>query len=167
MVAQASRSDLLILAFPLFADSLPAAVIAALEILSDNSRKTVSPKPQRLVAIVNNGFPEAWQNAIAVQICKRFADESGLVWSGGFSLGGGGAINGTPLDRAGARARNARKALDMAAEDLLEEGAVSKRAIDLMAKPSIPKWLYLWMSNRGWKQQAKACVAEEKLYNKL
>jgi hypothetical protein len=36
-----------------------------------------------------------------------------------------------------------------------------------MAKPLIQKWLYLFMGNRGWKKQAKANGAQDKLYNQL
>ena len=166
LVTQASNCDVLLLAFPLFADSLPAPVIATLEMLAEQRKKDASSKIQLLMTIVNNGFPEAQQNAIAVQICRRFAKEAGLKWAGGLSLGGGGAINGVPLEKAGFVARNAKKALDYAANDLIEGRAISKQAVELMVKPSIPRWLYLWMSNRGWKQQAKACGAEDRLYDR-
>jgi hypothetical protein len=167
MLNLTSSSDLIILAFPLYADSLPAPVIAALEMIAQQRQNTAQPASQRFLTIVNNGFPEAHQNAIAVQICRRFCVEAGLDWAGGLSLGGGGAIDGASLEKAGFVSKNARKSLDLAANDLLAGSAISKTATDLMAKSPIPKWLFLWMANRGWKKQAKVCRAESKLYNKL
>jgi arsenate reductase-like glutaredoxin family protein len=53
-------------------------------------------------------------------------------------------------------ARKVRKSLDMDARDILDNKPISEEAVDLMAKPLIPKWLYSFMSNRGWKRIAKA-----------
>ncbi len=52
-------------------------------------------------------------------------------------------------------ARNVKKALDLTARALSEEKAISEEATNLMAKSIIPRTLYMWMGNRGWKQQAK------------
>jgi multimeric flavodoxin WrbA len=158
-------SDILILSFPLYVDSLPATMIAALERIAQQQAKATQTKKQKLVAIVNNGFPEASQNNTAIAICKRFAFEVHFEWMGGLSMGGGGVIGGQQLDRAGFAAKNARKALDLAAKDLLEGEPVSQQAVQLMAKMAIPKWLYIMISNRGWKKQAKAFGAADKLEN--
>ena len=167
MLELVGASDLLVLAFPLYIDSLPAQLIAAFEKIAVQRKNAASPKTQELVVIVNNGFPESAQNATALAICRQFALETGIEWVGGLSLGGGGVINGSSLEEAGFVARNIRKALDFAARDLLEGKVVSRQAVDLMAKPAIPRWLYLFASNRAWKKQAKACGVEDKLYNKV
>jgi hypothetical protein len=55
------RADLVVLAFPLYVDTLPAPVISALEdVVAHGTSKT---KPTRFAAIVNCGFPNASQNA--------------------------------------------------------------------------------------------------------
>ena len=166
MLELVKASDLLILAFPLYIDCLPAAVISALEEIAQQRKNADTPKKQRFLAIVNNGFPEASQNCTALAICKRFAFESGIEWAGGLSLGGGGPIDGKPLEETGFIGRNVRKALDLAASDLLQNQPVSQKAVDLMAKPIVPKGLYLLMANRGWKMMAKQFSAEDKLYSK-
>jgi hypothetical protein len=166
MLQKATGSNLLILAFPLYVDCLPAPVIAELELLADQRKNAETPKNQRLVAIVNCGFPEASQNNTALAICRRFASETGIEWAGGLSLGGGGAISGTKLEDAGFVAQNARKAVGLAAEDLLEGRAISSEAVDLMAKMQIPKWLYLFLGNRGWKKMAKKYGCQDRLYNR-
>lgn len=166
MLQKASGSELLILAFPLYIDCLPACVIKALELIANQRKKVDSAGKQQLLAIVNNGFPEASQNNTALAICRRFAFETGIEWSGGLSLGGGGAIAGNKLEDMGVMTKNVRKALDLAAKDLLEGKAVSSEAVDLMAKSLIQKWLYLFVGNRGWKKQAKAYGTQDKLYSR-
>ena len=165
MLELVKASDLLILAFPLYVDCLPAAVILNLELIAQQRRGSESLKSQRLVAIVNNSFPEASQNNTALAICRRFASEANIDCAGGLSLGGGGVIGGNPLDKLGFIARNVRKALDLTAKNLIENRAVPKEAVDLMAKPMVPKRLYLTIGNRNWKKQAKAYGSENKLYN--
>jgi multimeric flavodoxin WrbA len=165
MLELVKASDLIILSFPLYVDSLPAAAIKALEHIAQGQREMNTSKKHRLVAIVNNGFPEASQNSTAIAICKQFASEANFEWAGGLGLGGGGAIGGKPLKQVGSIARNARKALDLAAADLLEDKPVSKEAANLMAKQLVPKWLYLAIGNRSWKQQAKAFGSQNKLYD--
>ena len=166
MGALVKASDVMILAFPLYVDCLPAAVISALELIAEQRKSESSPKNQRLVAIVNNGFPEASsQNNTALAICKQFCSEAKVEWAGGLGLGGGGAISGRPLGEVGFIVRNVRKALDLAAADLLAGRAVSKQAVDLMAKTLVAKWLYLIMGNQGWKQRARASGIEDKLYS--
>ena len=165
MLEMVKVSDIVILAFPLYVDSLPAAAVAALELIAKQQRDSKPSKKQRLVAIVNNGFPEPSQNNTAIAICKQFAAEANFEWAGGISLGGGGAIGGSPLAEAGFIARNVRKSLDLAATNLLEDKPVSKKAVDLMAKPMVPKWLYLMIGNRNWKKEAKKLGTQDKLYN--
>jgi multimeric flavodoxin WrbA len=166
LLAKAAASNLIILAFPLYIDSLPAQLILALEKVAQQRRSTASPKPQRLVAIVNNGFPEASQNATAVAICRQFANEAGIDWAGGLSLGGGGAINGANLKDAGYIARHVVESLDLAVADLLVQRPVSDEAVALMAKNVIPRWLFLFFANRGWKGMAKKYDAEKNLLDR-
>ena len=58
MLELVNASDIVVLAFPLYVDSLPAVVIAALELVAVQRQSETVPKSLRLVAIVNNGFPE-------------------------------------------------------------------------------------------------------------
>ncbi len=148
------RADLVILAFPLYVDTLPYLVTSALEQMAEH-RRGLGETAQQLVAIANCGFPEAHHNDMALAICRRFAQEARFEWAGGLALGMGGAINGQPLAEAGGPARNAIAALDQAAEALATGHCVPEQAIKLMARPSIPHWLYLLFSNWGWRRQAR------------
>ncbi len=103
---------------------------------------------------MNSGFPEASQNATALRICRRFADEARFEWAGGIALGGGEAIGGRPLAKVGGMARNVVRALDLAASELAAGRPVPEAAIRLMARPLVPTWLYLLFGRRGWRRRA-------------
>jgi multimeric flavodoxin WrbA len=149
------HSDILILAFPLYVDSLPSPVIGALEIIAEHRREMDKPKRQSFVAICNCGFPETHQTETALAICRRFALETGMEWAGGLGLGMGAAIDGKPLEKLGFMTRNVRKSLKLTANALASGNPVPQEALDLMAKPFMPIWLYLWFGNLGWRRQAR------------
>ena len=148
-------ADLVMLAFPLYVDSLPAPVMAALERIAARRSGAGTTRP-RFAALANCGFPEAAHNATALAICETFARQAGFDWAGALSLGAGeGLVHGAPLAEAGGPAIPIRKALDLAAEALLQGQPIPQSAIDLLAKPIIPGWAYRAMGIFGWRQQAK------------
>ncbi|MEI7771754.1 MAG: NAD(P)H-dependent oxidoreductase, partial [Chloroflexales bacterium] len=159
--AALDSADLIVLAFPLYVDSLPAPVTAALELIA--AQRAGRRSAQRFVAITNCGFPEAHHCDSALAICARFAEQAGLTWAGGLALGGGGMINGTPLPALGGRTRMARQSLAMAAAALASGQAVPRAATDLLAKLSVPAWLYLLLAGLGWRQQARHYKAQKQI----
>lgn len=160
------NSDLLIIAFPLYVDSLPSQLIKAMELIAERRKAMEDPKKPQLLAIINSGFPEAAQNDTALAICRRFAKESAIEWIGGLALGGGAAIDGRSLDEAGGMVRNVKKSLDLTAEALAEGKPLPQDAIDLMAKRLAPTRMYLFMGNLGWKRQAKKNGVRKSLDNR-
>jgi NAD(P)H-dependent FMN reductase len=151
----ADGADLLILATPLYVDSLPSGVIRAMELLAARRRPAAQARPARFAAVMNCGFPEAGHNDTALAICKRFAAEAGFEWAGGLSMGMGEAIGGRPLEKAGRMLRKVRTALDMAAATLAEGQPVPAEAARVMAKPLLPSWLCMFIGNLRWKRVAK------------
>ena len=152
------EADLLLLACPLYVDSLPAHVTKLLELTAERRQDQRAPRSQRLVAILNCGFPEAFHNDTALAICQRFAHETGIEWAGGLALGGGETIAGRSLQNMGFLgflARNPRKALDLAAAALAQGDVIPDEAATLMAKPLVPARLYEWAASRAWKKRAK------------
>ena len=148
-------SDLVVLTFPLYIDSLPAPVIKAMEMIAKHREEAADVRRQKFVAISNSGFPEAHQNLIALEICRCFAQRSGFEWAGGLAFGMGPVTRRKPLDELGGIVRNVKKALDVTALALSEGRAIPEEASKQMAKSILPHRLYWWMGNRRWKYDAK------------
>jgi hypothetical protein len=149
------KADLVVLAFPLYVDQLPGAVIAGLErIEQDLAAAPLASRP-RFLAIGNCGFPEAHHIDPALEITRLYALQLGWEWAGGLALGGGEMIHGAPLAEAGGRALHLLQALELTAAALDQDQPVPQQAVDLFAKPVIPAFLYRWMGGFGWKQRAR------------
>ena len=151
--------DLIVLAFPLYIDSLPGPVMRLLELIEAQPAKAhaaeVAGRPA-FAAIVNSGLPEAEQNQTALAICANFARRAGSTWAGGLALGGGyGVVNGTPLDQLGWRANSIRKSLELTAGSLASGNPIPSEAIGLMAKQRIPRWMILSFGPVGWFLKAR------------
>jgi hypothetical protein len=162
MLSQVADSDLLILAFPLYVDSLPSGLILALEKIAEDRKKTEPTKHTGVLAIVNNGFPDSKQNATAIAICKQFANETGFEWVGGLTMGAGAMINGMPLEKA-PMIKNIKKSLDLTAKSLIDDSPLPDEAMQLMAKPVMPKFILTMFANMGWKNMAKPYGNQKKL----
>jgi hypothetical protein len=159
LLAAVDAADVVILAFPLYVDSLPYLVTKALERItahrlgSHGTAEAAATRPMFL-AIANCGFPEAAHNATALAICAQFADEAGFEWAGGLALGEGGAISGRPLAEVSGMAHNVVSALDKVAEALAAGRPAPEEAVALMARPFIPATAYMLLGDLGWLMQA-------------
>jgi len=135
-------ADLVVLATPLYVDSLPAPVIWAMEQLSaEELPERLRAHPRRFAALINCGFPEPSQNATCAGICQQFAQSVGFEWAGALTLG-----------TAGAPTRRVRRAIELAAVALAAGGVIPEEAC--LSKPVVPPWLYP-LANLVWKLQAR------------
>ena len=149
-----SRADVVVLATPLYVDSLPAPLTEALEILARRLGPATSPRP-RFLAVVNCGFPEAVHTDTALAICRLWAREAGLDWIGGLGIGAGGMFAGKPLAEQGGRSWALTRALDLSANAVVRGEVVPEEALRLPRKLPIPAWLYRFFGDWGFRQDAK------------
>lgn len=165
LLAASEKADLLLLAFPLYVDSLPFLVTKALELIASHRQSLETRKTQQLVAVVNNGFPEAHQNALALAICHVFAVQSGITWAGGLVMGAGEALSGgeslTTRSPSHLSVNHVRAALDIAAAALGKGLPVPGEAVQRMARnpmPGLPfaawRWLFMKMGRGYWHRRA-------------
>ncbi|OGD22956.1 MAG: hypothetical protein A2W03_06200 [Candidatus Aminicenantes bacterium RBG_16_63_16] len=166
MYEAVDTADLLILSFPLYVDQLPAPLVQAAELIAERRRARPASKPQKIMAIVQCGFPETLQNQAACDILRQFAKEAGFEWAGALAMGMGGAVAGRPLEKAGGMVRNVVKALDLTADSLVRGGNVPQEAAGLISRPLTPKWLYVLIANFGWRSQARKHGARKLVYSK-
>ena len=153
-------ADLIILSFPLYVDSLPAPVIKSLEMIKKGKEKT---KHKQFFAISNSGFPEAAHNNTALKVCRQFSEQMEWEWIGGLAVGMGAAVDGKSLEEIKGMGDNIIVKLDNIFDFIIIEG---KGVGIVEVEPSIPKWLYVFMGNMGWRFQAIKNGVWKKLHNK-
>lgn len=158
--SRVDRAGLILVVFPLYVDALPHLLTKALALMAAH-RAAGAPSAQRLVGIVNSGFPETHQNAVALAICREFAAHSGFIWAGGLALGGGGAIGGQPLTeakRSGPPVKHVVAALEMTAAALAEGLPVPAEAARTIGKSPLPfpvwRRLYILLAGRSFEKLA-------------
>lgn len=162
LLARIDEADIVILASPLYVDSLPAAVIRLMEMIGARERM----KEQTFAVIVNCGFPEPSHNDTAVAIVRRFALEAGFNWAGAIAFGQGGVVGARPLNEHGGPTQWISKALALAAQALRESREIPEEARELLRKPFIPKALYVKFGDLGWKAEARKNKVQKKLYDR-
>jgi multimeric flavodoxin WrbA len=172
------RSDLIILAFPLYIDALPFLVTKALEVIARHRKNLHVNKHQKIFTVINNGFPEFHQNALALAICRFFADQCGISWAGALALGAGQAIvDGQKLtssERKGPPVKHIMESLEKAGADLAKGNIISPNIQSQISKnpiPVVPYWVWGWMfkkfGGQMWERRAlQNKVEKEEMYAK-
>ncbi len=167
LVSKALDSDILILVSPLYVDSIPSITIKVLEEFYKLKKDSYSKK-QRFMAIFNCGFPEPNHNDLAMDICKKFASDSGLEWVGGVTIGMGPSLDGKSLEKS-RMARNLCSGLDIAVEALINGDSVPREAENIASKPLMPLSIVKFvMCNFGsilWGNRMDKSV-KKKMYDK-
>ena len=136
-LAAIDRADLILLAFPLYIDSLSFLMMKFLEVMAEHISARSEESLKRLFAIINNGFPEAHHNAPALAICRQFAADTGMIWSGGLAMGGGVVFNGQSIEetqRKGLPVKHVIQALDIAGAALADGQIVPPRSCQIDGK---------------------------------
>jgi len=159
LAAEVDAADLLILAFPLYADSLPFLATKALQVVTKHRQANPTRRPQSMVVLVNNGFIDSYQNYVALAICHQFAQQNGITWAGALAMGAGEALSsGQPLRPP--LGRYAIEALEMTGEALGEGNAVPDEAVALIGRSPFPtllwRWLFAMVGTRTFHRQASA-----------
>lgn len=147
-------SELVVFAFPLYVDSLPAPLTRLLELIAERRASVAPAGMPRLAVLVQCGFPEPHQCDTAVGICRLFAERTGMRWAGALAMGMGGSL-GEDFRKVPGGGRDLLKALDMASEALAGGGEIPEEAARLFAKPLMPRWVYTLFGNLGWRMQLR------------
>lgn len=140
-------NDIIVVAFPLYVDSIPSNMLGVLrdiELKISGKRKNV-----KVYAIVNNGFYDAAQNSIAVDMiwkwCERCRFEKGCA----VAVGAGEMLRAAPLGHG--PSTNAGNALDKLADNIKNRNF----ADSIFVEPNFPRPLYRFAAHVGWRKQAK------------
>lgn len=159
------NSDIIVIAFPLYVDTLPSTVIEFLVNLEKYAKD--SKNSPRVYSVVNCGFFEGIQNKHAIQIIKNFCDKTGYKWRFGVGIG------------AGEFMKHTKTSIPLNSEikhDIYEAFMEIKNDINITSEdikdnfflsPKIPKSSFISTGSTHWIEAAKnMSVSEEQLYSR-
>jgi hypothetical protein len=154
LLAGIAESDLVVLSFPVYWDAVPAPVLRLLEAwaaaVADGSMPVA---PRRLAVLTQCGFPEASHCQVAIDVCRIFAEKTGVAWEGALAFGMGGAIEGGFVEQSPLRSR--LSALDAAVDALAASETIPASSAEAFARPLVPAWTYPLVGGFAWSRQAK------------
>ncbi|HKM34541.1 MAG TPA: hypothetical protein VJY54_07345 [Lachnospiraceae bacterium] len=149
MMADLYPCDALVFAYPLYVDGIPSHLLSCLRELE---KEGINNKNCMVFCIVNSGFFEGKQNAIAIEILKNWCHKMKLQWGMGIGVGGGGSLfqmQSAPLGTGPKKSLgNAYTLLKHCLED-------QTSGEDLYISVNLPKWIYKLGAEAGWKQMIK------------
>lgn len=162
LLAAVENCALLVMAFPLYVDHIPAPVMELLRRIAER-RQGRQGATQTLAAVVNCGFPETAHCRPAAEIMRIFAAQAGFRFLGCLATGMGGAVGSRDLAKKPGPCRHQAKALGQAAAYLAEGKEIPAGVIKLMGKAMMPFWLYNLAADWGWKRTARKYKVSAKL----
>ena len=123
--------DAYVFAFPLYVDGVPSNLLRELV-----EHEQGLPPGARTYAVVNNGFYEGEQNALALAILRNWSHRAGLAWGQGIGAGAGPMLDSVPPDR------RPMKALGCALDTLAANILAGAGGEDIYSRPGFPRALY-------------------------
>jgi hypothetical protein len=146
----------LIFVFPLYVDGIPSHLLRLLDEIQNSVASGAA-----VYCVVNNGFYEAHQNSVALELMENFCVRSGLRWGQGLGVGAGGMIPAAPIGRG--PLKNLGKALDALSENIRDNKTAGNRFVE----PNFPKFLYNMAAHISFRAQArKYGLKTKQLYDK-
>lgn len=150
MFVELLQEETLLIAFPLYVDSLPAPLIEILTRIEE-AAASVKNKP-RVYALCNCGFYEGSQCKLALDMARHFAARIGCPWGGGIGIGCGGMLSMRKDDLSrGPMAPVYAGMLDIC--DAIRDQSALKE--DLLISPSFPRFFYRMAGNMSWRRMAR------------
>lgn len=152
LIAEMEKYSDVIIAFPLYADSLPVGLLNFLKNLENNL-----PAQRPVISIlINCGFLEYEQNCVAVSMIRYFCRRNNFPIGSILMLGSGEAILDTPFRYIAVRAIKR-----------LSESVNKGNYKDITATMPLPKWLFKMAARSYWIRYGKKFGVSEKEMQRL
>lgn len=150
LAEKASACDALVLAFPLYVDSIPSHLLTVMERM-ERTRCIRESTP--VYVIVNCGFYEGEQCDLALEMAKHWCQRCGAKWGGGLGFGGGGGLEMMDLAPMG---YGPKKDLGAELKNMAKSIADGTDWDYRFASVNFPAFMYKLGAQCGWRSAAKS-----------
>jgi hypothetical protein len=162
IISNIKNIDILVIAFPLYVDSLPSHVLDFLSILEDNFKGKL--KDITVYVISNCGFYEGNQNKTALKIMRCWCRKINLKWGQGIGIGAGemmGGLSNVPMGK------GPNTSLGLALKNLARNINERNSGEDVFTIPNMfPRFVFRLAANRFWVSKANKNGLNKKDLNK-
>ena len=154
-IAEIIKSDIIVVAFPLYVDGIPSHMLGALYQLEEAFLKVPEPQKTSFYGIINNGFSESFQNRHAAAMLNLFCKRAGISFGQVFAVGAGEMLRSmvemnTPFGEGSLS--YIKKDWDFFVEHIVEQ----KSAPSVFCSPKIPARIFCTIGNLTfWNPSAK------------
>lgn len=151
-----------VLCTPLYLDGLPSQVIRFMEA----ARREYQGPSKRIYVLANMGLYESKQLVNLFSAVRQWCDVMGFDYGGSLGISASELVGVLMqhLPFGVGFTRHAARGMKRLANAIDQEKAMD----DIYAEPfAFPRWLYIWIANRGWKRMARANgIQPEDLYKR-
>lgn len=150
VIEELSAADAWVFAYPLYVDGIPGHLLSCLIQLEEAGLQN---RQIHIYGIVNCGFYEGTQAALALRLLRNWSIKAGFIWRGGVGVGGGGGLAMMPKTEPG---HGPKAPIDKALAALADR--ILKREVqeDHYVSVALPRFLYKMGAQIGWRQMIKA-----------
>ncbi|WP_028042473.1 hypothetical protein [Candidatus Stoquefichus massiliensis] len=152
---QLKSVDVFVISCPLYVDGIPGHLLSCLGQLEETFKNQLQIN---VYGIVNCGFYEGQQARYALNILENWCIKTGLIWSGGIGIGGGGGISQMPN---GPRVP-INKAFQEMGNNIMQKQIQKNQYVSI----AFPRFLYKVAAQFGWRQLMKSNGGKPKDLNK-
>lgn len=138
-------ADIMVVAFPLYVDGIPGKL---LRVMKEIEMQALSTHCQ-LYIVVNNGFYEAKQNHIAIDMTWKWCEKCGIKKGYAIGVGAGEMAQVAPLGV------GPSKNLGLAMTQLVSDIESFKKRDTQWVEPCFPRCLYKIVAHSGWRRSIK------------
>lgn len=149
---QLAECNVLVFAFPLYVDGIPSHLLNCL-IQMERFFSIIKEKDIIVYSLVNCGFYEGHQNALAIEIMKNWCEKTELKWGQGIGIGAGGMITSLKDVPIG---QGPKKNLGLAFEKLTNNILRHESGDDIFITANLPRIIYKFAAEMGWRKSIKA-----------
>lgn len=158
--------DKIVFVSPLYADCFPSTMLEFMASFEDFIKAKDNIKLD-MYCMVNCGFIEGTQNKTAINIMKNYCNRLNFNWRFGIGIGGGEFMTGSKDMPMNSRIKKPVYNAFLTLKEDIENN--SNSLVDsILVNAKIPKFIFKFAGNAGWKSMAKKNNLKGKdLYRKI